>query len=57
MDYSSFMGMIQLPDVPEEASEEILDKTNQVEVLGVNSSSFMEMMELLDILKGANERK
>jgi hypothetical protein len=48
------MGMVQLSDIPEEASEQKLDKTSPVELRDLDFSSFMEMMEIPDVAEEAN---
>ena len=55
IDWSSFMGAVQLSDVPEEAIEQTLHKTKPIEMRDIDSSSFMEMMEIPDYLEELNE--
>lgn len=52
---SSFIPRMSSPGVPQEGSEQILDRINPVEqLLHIDFLSFMEMMELLDILEETN---
>lgn len=52
---SSFIPRMPSPGVLKEGSEQILDNSDLVEqLLNIDSPSFMEMMELLDIAEEIN---